>query len=124
MWEPESNRPRRHSVVLLLARGSGLVLRRALGDQRVAFADVADSLLVDRDYYLAPFSERIGHGSGVGDGNRSAPCAILHAEQRRSGVAVHRACDDRARELVAAPGLRLAHELTRAERRAGGAEAR
>jgi hypothetical protein len=111
-------------VVLLLARRSALVLRRALGYQRVAFANVPAILLLDRHDHLAPFAEGIGHGPRVGDGDRRPTYAVLDAEVEHRTLAVDRVLHDRAGQLIAAAGLCLADELAGAEGRARGAEAR
>src|ERR1700757_1173218 len=70
-------------VVLLLARRSGLVLRRALGDQRIAFADEARALLADGHDHLTPFAEGIGHRARVDDRDRAPAGAVGDAEVER-----------------------------------------
>src|SRR4051812_21197948 len=82
------------SEVLLLARWSALVLRRTLGDQRVAFADVAPAALVHGHDHLAAFAEGIGHRPRVGDRDLRVTRTIGDAEVQRIADVAYRAMHD------------------------------
>src|ERR1700737_3222704 len=117
-------RPAISSVVLLLAWRSGLELRRALRDQGVPFAHIAPAPALDRDDYLAPFAEGVGHRARIGHRDGGAAGAVLDVEIQRGAFAMHGPGHHRTRQLIGASGLDLANELAGTQCGTRGAEAR
>src|ERR687883_1513035 len=103
-----------------LGRGE---LRRALRHERVLLPHPHATLAADVYDHLAPGTESVRHGAGVGDRDRLRARPIPDPEVRRV-AALRVAGDDLPGQLVAAAGLRALQQLAGRLGLAGRREAR
>src|SRR3954469_20413744 len=102
----------RPSVATTASRVRGRELRRALRHQGVALADPGVALLADPDADLAAVAERVGDRTRVADGDRGGAVEVADPERdRRAALAMDRAVDHLAVDLVGLAGLALGQQV-------------
>src|SRR3954453_8971803 len=107
-------------ALLLLVRE----LRRALGHERVAFADEPVAPLAHLHDDLATVAERVRDGADVAHGDRLGAVAVANAEGLAAGDVADRAVDHPSGQLIDAAAVRAGREATRRDGLASGREGR